>query len=192
MGVPIVFHHVVSQPHTLSLHFASFPTWTPGLSLYGSIFYLHLRTIMSPPFHPHSVFPSANLPSFHLPHTKTHQWGPHTSSVSQDNSTLPGARISHWGTRFCICTFFPQNYLLFIVQTPLFLVITFFVVTVGDLLSFGYTQPMSPLVGALLIIYPCRHRPYLQSTPQVSYLYPLNLFTLSRLWHNLSPVLSSP
>jgi hypothetical protein len=37
-----------------------------------------------------------------------------------------------------------------------------------------------------------RHRPYLQSTPQVTYLYPLNLFTLSHLWHNLSPVLSSP
>jgi hypothetical protein len=84
MGVSIVFHHVVNQPHTLSLHFASFPTWTPRLSLYGSIFYLHLRRIMNPSFHPHSVFPSANLPSFHLPHTETHQWGPHPSSVSQE------------------------------------------------------------------------------------------------------------
>jgi hypothetical protein len=132
--------------------------------------------------------------SIHLPHTETRQWGPHPSSVSHDNSALPGARISHWGTRFYICTFLPKiiYYLLFIVQTPLFPVITFFVVTFGDLLSFGHTQPMSPLVGALLIFYPCRHRPYLQSTPQVSYLYPLNLFTLSRLWHNLAPVLSSP
>ena len=51
---------------------------------------------------------------------------------------------------------------------------------------------MSPLVGALLIIYPFWHRPYLQSTPLVTYLYPLNLFTLSCLWHNLSPVFSSP
>jgi hypothetical protein len=115
MGVPIVFHHAVNQPYTLSLHFASFPTWTPELSLYGSIFYLHLCRIMSPPFHPHSVFPSANLPSFHLPHTETHQWGPHPSSVSQDNSALPGARISHRDTRFCICTFFPKiiYYLLY-------------------------------------------------------------------------------
>jgi hypothetical protein len=115
MGVPIVFHHVVNQPHTLSLHFASFPTWTPGLSLYGSIFYLHLRRIMSPSFHPHSVCPSANLPSFHLPHIETHQWGPHPSSVSQDNFSLPGAHISHWGTRFCICTFLPKiiHYLLY-------------------------------------------------------------------------------
>jgi hypothetical protein len=98
-----------------------------------------------------------------------------------------------WGTHFTLGHPFlylyisPQNYSLFIVQTPLFPVITFsFVVTVGDLLPFGHTQPMSPLVGALLLIYPCRHRPYLQSTPQVTYLYPLNLFTLSRLWHNLS------
>jgi hypothetical protein len=109
--------------------------------------------------------------------------------------SFPRQFYPHWGTRFCICTFLPKiiHYSLFIVQTPLFPVITFsFVVTVGDLLSFGHTQPMSPLVGALLIIYPCRHCPYLQSTPQVSYLYPLNLFTLSRLWHNLSPVLSSP
>jgi hypothetical protein len=68
-----------------------------------------------------------------------------------------------------------------------------FVVTVGDLLPFfGHTQPMSPLVGALLLIYPCQHHPYLQSTSQVTCLYPLNLFTLSRLWHNLSSVLASP
>jgi hypothetical protein len=36
-------------------------------------------------------------------------------------------------------------YLLFIVQTPLPSVITFFVVTVGDFLSFCHMQPMSPL-----------------------------------------------
>ena len=102
---------------------------------------------MNPPFHPPSVCPSANLSSFHLPHTETRQWGPHPSSVSHDNSALPGARISHWGTHFCICTFLPKiiYYLLFIVQTPLPSVISFFVVTVGDLLSFGHTQPMSPL-----------------------------------------------
>ena len=88
-----------------------------------------------------------------------------------------------------------QNYSFFIVQMPLFTshYIPFLSSPLGDLLSFfGHPQPMSPLVGALLIIYPCRHRPYLQITPQVSYLYPLNLFTLSRLWHNLSPVVSSP
>jgi hypothetical protein len=161
------------------------------ISLWFYSFYLHLRRIMNPPFHPPSVCPSANLSSFHLPHTETHQWGPHPSSVFQEISALPGALISHWGTRFCICTFFP-NYSLFIVQTPLFSVISFLSSPLATCFLFGHTQPMSPLVGALLLIYPCRHRPYLQSTSQVTCLYPLNLFTLSRLWHNLSSVLASP
>jgi hypothetical protein len=94
------------------------------ISLWFYSFYLHLRRIMNPPFHPPSVFPSANLFSFHLPHTETHRWGPHPSSIFQEISALPGALISHWGTRFCICTFFP-NYSLFIVQTPFFSVISF-------------------------------------------------------------------
>jgi hypothetical protein len=99
----------------------------------------------------------------------------------------------HTGAPVSVFVHFSPNYSLFIVQTPLFPVFTFsFVVIVGGLLPFGHVQPMSPLVGAFLIIYPCRHRTYLQSTPWVIYLYPLNLFTLSRLWHNLSPVLSSP
>jgi hypothetical protein len=109
------------------------------ISLWFYSFYLHLRRIMNPPFHPPSVCPSANLSSFHLPHTETHRWGPHPSSIFQEISALPGALISHWGTRFCICTFFP-NYSLFIVQTPLFSVISFFVVTVGDLLPFLATR----------------------------------------------------
>jgi hypothetical protein len=123
MGVSIVFHHVVNQPHTPFPHFASFPTRTPRLSLLGSIFYLHLRSIMNPQFPPQSVCPSANLPSFRLPHTETHQWGPHPSSVFQENYALRGPPISPWGTHFYICTFLP-NYSLFIVQTPLFPVIT--------------------------------------------------------------------
>jgi hypothetical protein len=194
MGVPIVFHHVTNQPHTPSPHFASFPTRTPRLSLYGSIFYLHLHSIMNPPFHPQSVCPSANLPSFHLPHTETHQWGPHPSSVFQANYALHGPPISHWGTRFCICTFLPKLFVIYCTNT---FISSHYIIFLSSplatcFLPFGQTQPMSPLVGALLIIYPCRHHPYLQSTPQVTYLYPLNLFTLSRLWHNLSPVLSSP
>jgi hypothetical protein len=85
-------------------------------SLYGYVlFYLHLRRIMNPPFHPPSVCPSANLSSFHLPHTETRQWGPHPSSVFPEISALPGALISHWGTRFCILYIFPTfiHYLLY-------------------------------------------------------------------------------
>jgi hypothetical protein len=80
-----------------------------------SFLYLHLRRIMNPPFHPPSVCPSANLSSFHLPHTETRQWGPHPSSVFPEISALPGALISHWGTRFCILYIFPNfiHYLLY-------------------------------------------------------------------------------
>jgi hypothetical protein len=100
-----------------------------------SFLYLHLRRIMNPPFHPPSVCPSANLSSFHLPHTETRQWGPHPSSVFPEISALPGALISHWGTRFCILYIFPTfiHYLLYRrLHFPSFT----FVVTVGDLLSF--------------------------------------------------------
>jgi hypothetical protein len=77
---------------------------------------------MNPTFHPQSVCPSANLPSFHLPHTETHQWGPHPSSFLRANYTLHRPPISHWGTRFFIFTLLP-HYSLFIVQMPLFLVV---------------------------------------------------------------------
>jgi hypothetical protein len=31
----------------------------------------------------------------------------------QENSALPGALISHWGTRFCICTFLPKLFVIY-------------------------------------------------------------------------------
>jgi hypothetical protein len=98
-------------------------------------FYLHLRGIMNPPFHPPSVCPSVNLSPFHLPHTGTRQWGPHPSSVFQEISALPGAFISHWGTRFCICTSFPNLFIIYCTNAFIFQLFTS-VVTVGDLLSF--------------------------------------------------------
>jgi hypothetical protein len=117
---------------------------------------------MNPPFHPPSVCPSVNLSSFHLPHTETRQWGPHPSSVFQEISALPGALISKWGTRFCICTSFPKIYLSF-VQTPLFPVLCFRCHCWRPAFLFGHTQPMSPLVRELLLLYPRRHHLYLLS-----------------------------
>jgi hypothetical protein len=83
-------------------------------------------------------------------------------------------------------------YLLFLVQTPFITSLCFCRHRWRPAFLLATRNPCHPWIGAVLIIYPCRHRPYLQSTPQVSYLYPLNLFTLSRLWHNLALVLSSP
>jgi hypothetical protein len=78
---------------------------------------------MNPPFHPPSVCPSANLYPFHLPHTETCQWGPHPSSFFHEVFALPGALISHWGTRFCICTFFPKLFHYFLYKHLYFTVI---------------------------------------------------------------------
>jgi hypothetical protein len=101
----------------------------------------------------------------------------------------------HTGAPVSVFVHFFPKYSFFIVQTPLFSVISFSFLP-SPLATcfppFGQMQPMSPLDGALIIIYPSRHRPHIQSTPQVTYLYPLQLFTLSRLWHNLAPVLLSP
>jgi hypothetical protein len=147
---------------------------------------------MNPPFHPPSVCPSTNLSPFHLPHTETRQWGPHPPSFFHEVFSLPGALISHWGTRFCICTFFPKLFHYFLNKHMYF-----------------------------TVIYPCRHHwrpafllatrnpchPWLEHflsftltdivyifrlLPRSLTLYPLNLLTLSRLWHNLPRILSSP
>jgi hypothetical protein len=148
---------------------------------------------MNPPLHPPSVCPSANLSPFHQPHTETRQWGPHPSSVFHDNSALLGACIFfHWGTRFCICTFFPKLFIIYyLLYKHLYLQSVHSLSSPLATCFLAIRNPCHPWIGAVLIIDPCRHRPYLQSTQQVSYLYPLNLLTLSRLWHNLVPVLSS-
>jgi hypothetical protein len=109
------------------------------ITLWLCSFYLHLRMITNPPFHPPSVCPSANLSSSHLPHTETRQWGPHPSSVFSEISSLPGALISHWGTRFCILYIFP-TFIHYFLYKHLLLPAFSFVITVDDLLSFLATR----------------------------------------------------
>jgi hypothetical protein len=85
-----------------------------------------------------------------------------------------------WGTHFytgapvsVFCTSFPNLFIDYCTNPfiPSHLQLVTHVVTVGDLPSFffGHTQPMLPLVGASLLIYPRQHRLYLQSTTQVTY-----------------------
>jgi hypothetical protein len=115
--------------------------------------------------------------------------GPPPFISFHDISASPGAFILHWGTRFCILYIFPCMYFLY---KPCYYKPLFSSSPLAACLPFGHTQPMSPLVGALLLIHPHRQRLYLQSMTQVTYRYPLHLFTLSRLWHNLPRILSSP
>jgi hypothetical protein len=55
-------------------------------------------------------------------------------------------------------------YLLFFVQTPFLTSLCFLSSPSVTCVPFGHTQPMSPLVGASLLIHPRQHRLYLQST----------------------------
>jgi hypothetical protein len=84
----------------------------------------------------------------------------------QGHSFYTGAPVS------VFCTSFPKLFISHCTNTFIsghFHFVTL-VITIGDLLScFGHTQPMSPLVGASLLIHPHRHRLYLQSTTQVTY-----------------------
>jgi hypothetical protein len=142
---------------------------------------------MNPTFHPQSVFPLANIPPSHIPDTETHQWGPHPSSVFRTHSALHGPLISHWGTRFCICTFLPKSFFIYCIN--IFIsshYITLFCHHLWRLSSLFWLNETHVTLG-----WSITYRPY-PEYPIVTYLYPLNLFTLSRLWHNLSPVLWSP
>jgi hypothetical protein len=149
---------------------------------------------MNPTFHPQSVCPSTNFPPSHLPHTETHQWGPHPSSSLSSKLCPTWATHITLGHPFLYLYISPQLFVIYCTNAFIFShYITLFSSPLATCFPlFGQSQPMSPLVGELLIIFPCWHCPYLQSTLQVTYLYPLDLFTFSCLWHNLSPVLSSP
>jgi hypothetical protein len=118
--------------------------------------------------------------------------GPPPFTSFPRNFCPPWGIHSTLGHPFLYFVHLSHIYSLFLVQTPFITSLFFFRHRWRPTFLFGHTQPMSPLVGALLPIYPHRHRLYLQSTSQVTYLYPLNLFTLSCLWHNLSLILSSP
>jgi hypothetical protein len=117
MGVPIVFHHVVNQPHTSSPHFASFPYGLPD-HLFMVLFFLPAP----PQDHEPSISSTISLPICEPIFI---------SPTSYRNSPMgPPPFISFprqfcppWGTHFTLGHPFlylyisPQNYSLFIVQT---------------------------------------------------------------------------
>jgi hypothetical protein len=84
----------------------------------------------------------------------------------QGHSFYTGAPVS------VFCTSFPKLFISHCTNTFIsghshFVTL---VITISNLLScFGHTQPVSPLVGASLLIHPHRHHLYLQSTTQVTY-----------------------
>jgi hypothetical protein len=99
MGVPIVLCTTKNKPHTSSHHFSIFPNGLPGYIILV-LFDCTFCSIINPPFHPQSVFPSADFPPFiYLIHKPTHG-GPtlHQFSsqlvASQAKPSRTGAPIS--------------------------------------------------------------------------------------------------
>jgi hypothetical protein len=91
---------------------------------------------MNPPLHPQSVFPSANYPSFHLPHIETHPWGPHPPLVLQANCALPG-QPCYIGAPVSVFVHLSQSILYLLYKHLCFLHLHYlFVVTFSNLLPF--------------------------------------------------------
>jgi hypothetical protein len=137
MGVPIVFHHVVNQPHTSSPHFASFPYGLPD-HLFMVLFFLPAPPQdHEPPISSTISFPICE-PIFISPTSyRNSPMGP------PPFISFPRTFCPPWGTHFTLGHPFlylyisPQKIIRYsFVQTPLFLVTFSLVVTVGDLLHF--------------------------------------------------------
>jgi hypothetical protein len=113
-------------------------------------------------------------------------------------TSFPRIFCPPWGTHFTLGHPFlyfvhlSHIYSLFIVQTPFISSLCFCHHCWRPTFLLATCNPCHPWLEHYFSFYPHRHRLYLQSTTQVTYLYPLNLFTLSHLWHNLSLILSSP
>jgi hypothetical protein len=160
---------------------------------------------MNPPFHPQSVCPSANFPSFHLPHTETHPWGPHPPPVLQANCALPGPTIFYWGTHFCICTLI-RNYSLFcctntfvssiyitFLSSPL---ATFLANTTHVALGWGTPYHLPSTTSSIPSEYPIGHLPmpfeFVHFVPPMAQLIPCLVVPLTlNLVERLQPLFTS-
>jgi hypothetical protein len=142
------------------------------ITLCFSSFYLHTRRIMNPPpLHYQFAHLRTDLHFTYLIQKPAkgaptlHSFSP-TFLPYQGHSFYTGAPVS------VFCTSFPKLLIIHCINTFISSHFHFatLVITVGDLPSFfGNTQPMSPLVGASLLIHPRRHRLSLQSITQVTY-----------------------
>jgi hypothetical protein len=120
MGVPIVLHHVVNQPHIASPHFASLPNGLPGnfLTDYfdctpAASFTIHFT-------HHQSAHPQISLHK--LPYYINHPMGPQPSTCFfYQFAPSPGQAILHWGTCFCICIIINIEFLILFLIKKLFL-----------------------------------------------------------------------
>jgi hypothetical protein len=133
-----------------------------------------------------------------------------TSPTSYRNSPMgpppfirfPRSFFPLWGTHFTLGHMFlyfvhlSQIYLFFIVQTPLFPVISSYLLSSSPLATFfpflATRNPCHPWLEPYFSFTPIGIIYIFRVLPRSLTIYPLNLFTLSHLWHNSSSVLASP
>ena len=165
MGVLIVLRIFENQPHTPPPNFSIFPNGLLGYFIMV-LFSLHLCSIINPPFHPQSVFPSTNCPPFIYLIQKPTHGAPTLHQFSKKIAPYPGQPY-YIGAPVSVFVHSTQiiHYLFvkksFISSIP----IPFCPHLWRSSSLFGKMKPMSPLVGKTLIIYPCWHRPYTPSIP---------------------------
>jgi hypothetical protein len=152
MGVPIVLHHVANQPHTPP-HFSSFPNELPDYLF--TVLFLDCTFAVSCTLHfIHNQFAHLQI-SLHFTYLiqKPIHGAPTLHQFSEKIVPYPGQPY-HIGAPVSIFVHLSQNYFLFIVQTPLFPVVTLpFCRHLWRPSSlFWPMQPMSPLVGELLTL----------------------------------------
>jgi hypothetical protein len=154
MGVPIVLHHVMNQPHTPSPHFASSPNGLPDY-LFAVLF-----LTATPQYHEPSIsstisFPICKFPFISLTSYRNPPMGPPPCTSSP--SKLCPTRANHITLGHPFLYLYTSPKLFFIHCTNAFVsssYITFLSSPLATFFPFWKTQPMSPLVGALFIIYP--------------------------------------
>jgi hypothetical protein len=112
MGVLIVLHHVMNQPHTPP-HFSILPN---GLPRHFLMNYFDCTPIASFTHH-QSAHPQISLHT--LPYYRNQPMGPPPSTFFFHQLTpSSGQDILHWGTHFCICIIIPTYFFILFVTKP--------------------------------------------------------------------------
>jgi hypothetical protein len=154
MAVLIVFPHVTNQPHTHSPHFSSFPT--------GLLDYLcKVLFFTTPPqYHEPSISSTISLPICKFPFIsptsyRNQPMGPPPSTNSPNKLFPTWANHVTLGHPFLYFYTHPKLFFIYCTNAFVFSIyISFLSSPLETFFPFWKTQPMSPLVGALLIIYP--------------------------------------
>jgi hypothetical protein len=135
----------------LLLIFLAFPMDSQGTS--SQIILTALPQHHLPSISPIISLPILRFPSIHYPTTETSLWGPHPPLVFSTNLRHPQAKPSYTGAPVSVSALLsPHYFLILFVIKPLFPAC--YIAFCRHLWRPSWqTQPMSPLVGALLIIY---------------------------------------